>query len=91
MTADPALLLSVANHFYAQSQGAWTVLELCTDKLAGEVRLEPAAPVGATPAHEAPELFPHLYAGINRAAVLREHPMTRDDAGRFLGVPSLGI
>lgn len=91
LTADPALLLSVANHFYVASEGPWTVLQLSTARLTGEVRFEPAAPVGTTEAHEAPQLFPHLYSGINRSAVLREHPMTRDQHGRFLGVPSLGI
>ena len=91
LTADPALLLSVANHFYQQSQGPWTVLELSTASLDGKVRYERAAPVGSTAAHEAQQLFPHLYGGINRAAVLALHLMTRDEDGRFLGVPSLGI
>lgn len=91
LTADPTLLVSVANHFYQNSPGQWTVLELTTAALTGDVRYEPAAPVGDTAAHDAPQLFPHLYGGINKTAVLREHPMTRDSDGCFVGVPSLGI
>ncbi|KAL4419496.1 hypothetical protein ABPG77_002282 [Micractinium sp. CCAP 211/92] len=46
LTADPALLLPVANHFYTSSRGDWLVLVLDAGKLTAEVKFEPAAPVG---------------------------------------------
>lgn len=46
LTAEPSLLLTVANHFYTASQGAWEVLVLDSGKLQAEVKFEPAAPVG---------------------------------------------
>jgi hypothetical protein len=39
LTADPQLLLTVANHFYTASQGDWLVLVLDSSKLAAEVRM----------------------------------------------------
>ena len=38
LTADPQLLLTVANHFYTASQGDWLVLVLDSSKLTAEVR-----------------------------------------------------
>lgn len=38
LTADPALLLTVANHFYQGSAGDWLVLVLRADDLSAEAR-----------------------------------------------------
>jgi len=78
LTANPALLLEVANHFYTDIPGDFVVLELDTRLLAadnaGAVKYEPAAPVGdkntkaegyvAAAKDESAPLFPHLYGGI---------------------------
>eukprot|EP00967_Tisochrysis_lutea_P036106 scaffold43369_cov19-Tisochrysis_lutea.AAC.1 len=46
LTADPNLLLKVANHFYKDTQGDWLLIILDPGKLASKVVFEPAAPVG---------------------------------------------
>jgi len=38
LTAEPALLMDVANHFYKQEPGEWIVLKLEAAKLTSEVR-----------------------------------------------------
>lgn len=103
MTADPALLLTVANHFYTSSVGDWIVLVLDASELTAEVKYEPAAPVGnisstgvlggaqRREAAEAPPepLFPHLYGSIDFAAVRQELPMQRGPTGSFLSIEGL--
>lgn len=37
LTAEPSLLLTVANHFYKQAPGDWAVLCIAEDKLQAEV------------------------------------------------------
>ena len=101
LTSDPALLLEVANHFYTSIQGDFIVLELDTRLLladkAGEVKYEPAAPVGETEtkssydgASEDVPLFPHLYGGIpkgGRSVVGPPLLVTRDaSTGQFLSI-----
>ncbi|GFH23672.1 uncharacterized protein HaLaN_21320 [Haematococcus lacustris] len=50
LTSDPALLLTVANHFYTSSPHKdWVVLTLDPSRLTAKVVFEAAAPVGATP------------------------------------------
>ena len=39
LTADPQLLVTVANHFYTSSQGDWIVLVIDSSKLSAEVRV----------------------------------------------------
>ncbi|KAL4853321.1 hypothetical protein ACK3TF_005668 [Chlorella vulgaris] len=103
LTADPALLLTVANHFYTSSVGDWIVLVLDASELTAEVKYEPAAPVGnisstgvlggaeRQEATEAPPepLFPHLYGSIDFAAVRQELPMQRGPTGSFLSIQGL--
>lgn len=48
LTADPSFLIAVGNSFYRDSTEDWLLLELDAAKLGGEVRYEPAAPVGDT-------------------------------------------
>lgn len=36
LTADPKLLLTVANHFYRETQGDWIVLVIDATKLSAE-------------------------------------------------------
>ncbi|CAG9466349.1 unnamed protein product [Pedinophyceae sp. YPF-701] len=89
LTADPALLLGVANHFYTDVGGDWIVLCIDPSKLKAKVVFEAAAPVGDKPAKEGEQLFPHLYGGIDVAAVFDTMRMVRDPAGRFLSIEGL--
>ena len=90
LTAQPQLLIGVANHFYKGEPGDWVCLQIDAAKLGGEVRFEPAAPVGATAAVEGDELFPHLYgAGIGPAAVVAELRVVRAEDGTFLSIEGI--
>lgn len=95
LTADPNLLLEVANHFYTEVPGEWVVLQLDPTKLKAEVKFEAAAPVGEKESfgaeHKAEEgpLFPHLYGTIDYDSVSAMHPMRRDAQGKFLGIEGL--
>ena len=97
LTEDPQLLLPVANHFYKGDGGDWVVLCLDAALLSGEVRKEPAAPVGdrastglAEGADGDQPLFPHLYGAIDFAAVVKELPVERcAESGTFLNIVGL--
>jgi hypothetical protein len=79
-------LVDTANHFYTGVKGEWYVLTLDASKLRAEVKLEPAAPVGAIASPEAAGLFPHLYGAINMDAVTSIDSMDRTPSGKFLGI-----
>ena len=91
-TANPKLLLNVANHFYQEVPGKWMCLRMTVDSLstAGtEVVFEGTAPVGDKPANfegTGDELFPHVLGGIHPSAVLEVHDVRRSDTGEFLEV-----
>ena len=88
-TANPAKLLSVANHFYKDIVGDWYCLQMTVQGLADtgvKIIFEPAAAVGNTVSKneaDSGELFPHIYGGISPAAVTRIYPVTRDEFGGF--------
>lgn len=87
LTAEPDLLLEVANRFYRDSPGDWEVLVLDPAKLTSEVKFEPAAPVGDKAAQLSDERkWPHLYGTIDFAAVERRLPVRRDGEARFLEI-----
>ncbi len=91
-TANPSMLLPVANHFYPDVGGDWFCLEMTVESLAAagvEVIFEGTAPVG----DKAPdfdgsdgELFPHILGGIPPDAVLNVLAVERDNDGRFLSI-----
>eukprot|EP00887_Chlorella_sp_A99_P007835 scaffold20.g7835.t1 len=96
LTADPSLLLTVANHFYVASKGDWLVLVIDPAKFSAEVKFEPAAPVGEKQStgllkeQQTDEpLFPHLYGALDLGSVVRELPMLRSSDGSFLGIQGL--
>jgi len=101
LTADPNLLLKVANHFYKDTQGDWLLIILDPGKLASKVVFEPAAPVGQKSQsgldasgegkrEDSGPLFPHLYGPINHEAVVSELPVQRaPEDGTFLSIPGL--
>ena len=91
LTSDPAKLIPVGNAFYKASKDDWVLLCL-NEENCGDVRLEPAAPVGETqPSAEVAgadggALFPHLYGPILHESVVAVHPVARGPDGEFLGV-----
>ena len=88
LTADPAKLVVVGNAFYKSSTDDWVLLCLKDD--CGDVRLEPAAPVGDTqPSTEVAgdggdALFPHLYGPILLESVVEVRSVKRAPDGTFL-------
>ncbi len=91
-TANPDLLLNVANHFYTDVPGEWLCLQMTVESLkAGgiEVVFEGTAPVGdKAPDFEGTddELFPHILGGILPSTVLEVHEVVRSEDGTFLAV-----
>ena len=94
-TANPDLLLNVANHFYTDVPGEWLCLRMTVDSLKAEgieVVFEGTAPVGdKQPDFEGTEdeLFPHVLGGIPPNAVLEVLPVERDESGGFLKIPGV--
>lgn len=104
LTADPSLLLGVANQFYREvpAEIEWRVLVLDSARLAaalgaGPIRYEPAAPVGTIAARkgDAGLLYPHLYGGIPatkvEGVVLAELSVRREagEGGAFVAIEGL--
>lgn len=91
-TANPDLLLNVANHFYTGVPGEWQCLRMTVDSLEKtgiKVIFEGTAPVGDKEANfegTKDELFPHIMGGIHPEAVLEVHEVVRDNEGNFLEV-----
>ena len=94
-TANPELLMNVANHFYLDVPGKWLCLQMTTDSLAAagtEVVFEGTAPVGDKQANfegTDNELFPHILGGIHPNAVLKVHEVIRSSNGTFLSVQNV--
>eukprot|EP01038_Epipyxis_sp_PR26KG_P010800 gene10800-14499_t len=94
-TEDPSSLLPVGTHFYKEDIGDWICLKLNPQLLAGEVIYEAPAPVGAIAAFDHAEknnnqpLFPHIYGGIPKLAVMNIYPIVRNSDGIFLSIPGL--
>lgn len=91
-TANPDLLLNVANHFYTEVPGEWLCLRMTVESLESEgteVVFEGTAPVGDKepdfPGTD-DELFPHILGGIHPATVLAVHGVIRSSDGTFLQV-----
>lgn len=89
-TANPDMLLNVANHFYTDVPGDWLCLKMTVESITQsgvEVVFEGTAPVGDTqPNFEGSkdELYPHILGGIRAEAVLEITTVTRAPDGRFL-------
>jgi len=91
-TANPDLLLNVANHFYPEVPGDWLCLRMTVASLQEsgvKVVFEGTAPVGDKPANfegTDEELFPHILGGIHPSSVLEVHAVSRAPNGTFLAV-----
>ena len=103
-TAHAPFLLPVANHFYTGIKEPFLLLVIKPSLLTGQVKMEPAAPVGETEAlavhgekeggkeggrEEEVELFPHVYGGIPIKAVVGVLQVRRGGDGRFLGIEGM--
>ena len=89
LTKDAELLLPVANLFYTDIAGDFIVLQCDPKSFAGEVKFEPAAPVGDKPTKKFSEgeggdepLFPHLYGCIEASSVVATIPVTRGEGAK---------
>eukprot|EP00467_Chlorarachnion_reptans_P024941 CAMPEP_0114500160 /NCGR_PEP_ID=MMETSP0109-20121206/7809_1 /TAXON_ID=29199 /ORGANISM="Chlorarachnion reptans, Strain CCCM449" /LENGTH=134 /DNA_ID=CAMNT_0001677789 /DNA_START=151 /DNA_END=555 /DNA_ORIENTATION=- len=90
-TADPKVLIGVANHFYKESKAEWICLEIETAKLKSELKWEAPAPVGDKKAQddkgEIPKgLFPHIYGPIYPSEVSKILKVSRAENGEFLSI-----
>ncbi|MEN7343552.1 MAG: DUF952 domain-containing protein [Pseudomonadota bacterium] len=91
-TANPDLLLNVANHFYTDVPGEWLCLRMTVESLQTggiEVVFEGTAPVGDKEANfegTDDELFPHILNGIHPSTVLEVHDVVRTSDGAFTAV-----
>jgi uncharacterized protein (DUF952 family) len=82
-TAEPEVLLRVANNFYRQFPGDFLVLVIDPAQVAAPVKYEaPAHPSDALAQHR----FPHIYGPLNREAIVAVRPARRAADGAFLDV-----
>lgn len=89
-TAGAAMLLEVANAFFAGLTGELLVLEIDPSRLAAPLKFEPPIPPAGSldsgePAFNSnPDtLFPHIYGPLNRPAIKRIFALRRDQAGQW--------
>ena len=81
-TAEPEVLLEVANAFYRQVPGEMLVLVIDPARVQAQVRFEAAV----HPRGPDDRLFPHIYGPLNRDAIVSVHPTQRADDGAYLAV-----
>lgn len=85
-TAEPEVLLTVANAFYAARPGPFLALHVDTDRLTAPLVWEPPNhPEGGDGRPVLATLFPHVYGPIDRDAVVATQSMRRDPSGAFTG------
>lgn len=83
-TAEPEILLRVANATYRQQPGEFLVLLIDPARVRAEVRLE--APDPSRAPLDGETLFPHLYGPLNRDAIVAVRRARRAADGTFLDV-----
>jgi uncharacterized protein (DUF952 family) len=95
-TADPSMLLGVANHFYKSVVSDWLCLRMTRATLAAAgitLKFEDPAPVGTTPAlsseQSGGERFPHIFGGIPPSTVVGASVVYRGPDGEYLGIEGL--
>lgn len=72
-TAEPLMLVTVANRFYRELPGEWVILAVDLQKVGAEVRWE------AADGH----LFPHIYGPIEQRTVVCVLPFPRRQDGTY--------
>jgi uncharacterized protein (DUF952 family) len=90
-SAFPADLVACGNNFYKNVRGDWICISLNPNMLDGEVKYEPAAPVGniASNVTSNEPKFPHIYGGIPAKSVIRTYKIVRGENGEFLSIAGL--
>lgn len=85
-TAEPEILLQVANNVFKETPGEFLVLVIDPARVRAPVKFE--APVPPPPESHplARHLFPHIYGPLNQDAVVSLHPARRAEDGTFLSV-----
>jgi uncharacterized protein (DUF952 family) len=68
-------VLAAGNRYYTADPRPYLLLTIDLDQLSAEVRYDDHA-----------RQFPHVYGPLERAAITRTQRVTRDEAGRFVGV-----
>lgn len=79
-TLGDELMLKIANRFYRNVEGDFVLLVL--DPLKVE---EYGSPIKWEEATDMKEIFPHIYGGIDRRAVVEVRKFQRTDDGTFVG------
>lgn len=85
-TGAPALLVEVANTFFADLDGELWVLEIDPARLTAPLKFEPPSPppASANDPGFAPHLrFPHIYGPLNRQAIVRRFALVRSGEGKW--------
>ena len=83
-TDEAAVLLQVANAFYASLPGDFIALYIDTTLLTSDCIWESPASINGSAEAFAP-LFPHVYGPIDRVAVVAIAGLVRESDGRFVG------
>lgn len=85
-TKEPEIMLGIANRFYKNVKGDVLVLVIDPAKVTAEVKWEPPAhPDGTAPSGGEP-LFPHIYGGLNRDAIVAIRAAARAADGTFIAL-----
>lgn len=88
-TDDPDVMLQVANAFYRSDSGSFVVLHVEIARLRSRCLWEAPAHPRETEVPPLAVSFPHVYGPIDRSAVVRVQPVTRDASGLFTGYGEL--
>jgi uncharacterized protein (DUF952 family) len=75
LTIGEANLMEVANLFYKQDAGAYSVLELDKDHIAAPIRFDDDS-----------GRYPHVYGPLNVDAVVAVRAVRRETDGTFIGI-----
>lgn len=82
-TTEAAVLLDIANRFYAGQPGDFLVLVIDPERVTAPVKFEAPVPAPAPGDPLAGHRFPHLYGPLNRDAIVAVRPARRQPDGRF--------
>ncbi len=90
-TAEPEVLLQVANTLYRQTPGDYLVLVIDPAKVTAPVKYEAPKLVGAQRRTQSTDrlkrhVFPHIYGPLNRDAIVAVRVARRAADGTFLEV-----
>lgn len=97
-TANPSILMEIANHFYTDSTSEWVCFGINPRLLASKLVYEGAAAVGNKATKKfseeaenaaAANLFPHIYGGVSKISVTKVFKIVRGSKGEFITIEGL--